>query len=142
MGRLTCLAVGVIALAGCHKKTEPTVKDLMQHVIDPSADVVWAASGYVVDEKGVIDLSPKTAEGWAIVENKAAVLAEATDNLRLPSFARDNQKWIAFSRRLQSSAMAAKKAAHERDGPGLLRAGGNILTSCTNCHRHYVLGEQ
>ena len=39
-----------------------TVQDIMQSIIDPSADVLWGASGAVVDKEGFHELAPKTQE--------------------------------------------------------------------------------
>lgn len=99
---------------------ELTTKELMKHAIDPAADIVWAASGYVVDEKGTTDLSPKTREGWAIVENNATIVAELSNALMLPGRSPGEPQWNDYSRRLHDAAMATKKAAHDQDRAGLL----------------------
>jgi hypothetical protein len=145
------LFVVALALAGCQKKAEPTpmpykvelsTKDLMKHAIDPAADIVWAASGYVVDEKGTTDLSPKTPEGWAIVENNAAIVAELSNVLMLPGRSPQEPQWNAYANRMHDAAMAAMRAAQTRDKPGLLRTGSDIFLACTACHKRYVLGEK
>jgi hypothetical protein len=150
MKRWVILALGAVALSGCQTKpdapgpykTELTVKELMKYVLDPSADIVWASSGFVVDEKGETDLSPTTAQGWAIVENNAATVAETANALMLPGRAPDEPQWIAFSTRLHDAALATMKAAHDRDKAGVLRTGGEMYAACTACHTRYVLGEK
>ena len=61
MARWIFAALAALALLGCEQnaslprqpfKTDLTTKDLMKHALDPAADIVWAASGYVVDEHG------------------------------------------------------------------------------------------
>jgi hypothetical protein len=145
------LFAGVLALAACQKPAETarrtynldlTTKELMKYAIDPSADIVWAASGYVVDEKGTTDLSPKTREGWLVVENNAAIVAELSNTLMLPGRSPGEPQWIEYSRRLYDAAMATKKAAHDQDRAGLLRTGGDLYAACTACHKYYVLGEK
>src|SRR2546430_1413229 len=39
-----------------------SIKDLMESIIDPSADILWGAVGTVVDEEGVHESLPKTPE--------------------------------------------------------------------------------
>ena len=145
------MAVCALALLGCEQKTESpsepfrievTTKDLMNHALDPSADIIWAASGYVVDENGTTDLSPKTAEGWVIVENNATILAELSNSLMLPGRAPEEPQWNAFSQKLHAAALAEKSAANTHDKAGLLRTGGDIYAACTACHKRYVLGEK
>jgi hypothetical protein len=150
MWRGLWLAFCAVVLAGCETKTEPvvpyrtelTTRQLMKYVLDPSADIVWAASGYVVDEKGETDLSPKTPEGWAIVENNAAIVAETSNALLLPGRAPPELEWTAFANRLHAAALATMQAAHNQDKAGLLRTGGDMYDACTACHTRYILGEK
>jgi hypothetical protein len=114
----------------------------MRRAIDPSADIVWAASGYVVDEKGTTDLSPKTREGWSVVENNATIVAELSNALMLPGRAPEEPQWDGFASRLHDAAMATKRAAQLQDRAGLLRTGGDLYAACTACHKYYVLGEK
>lgn len=157
MKRLFCLLVAVASVAACQKKveqapatnpastpykTEISTKDLMKHAIDPAADIVWAASGYVVDEKGTTDMSPKTAEGWTTVENNAAIVAELSNALMLPGRSPQEPKWNEFANRLHGTAMAAMIAAQKHDKDGLLHTGSDMFLACTACHKYYVLGEK
>jgi hypothetical protein len=140
--------IAALALAGCEKaatppyKVELSTKDLMKHAIDPAADIVWAASGYVVDEKGTTDLSPTTAQGWATVANNAAIVAELSNTLMLPGRSPDEPEWNAFANRLHDAAIAAIRSANAKDKAGLLRTGSDIFLACTACHKRYVLGEK
>src|SRR5690349_4740560 len=56
---------------GGDRQVYSTVKDLMESIVDPSADVLWGAAGTVVDKEGVQDLSPKTQEEWLNVRRAA-----------------------------------------------------------------------
>lgn len=149
--RWLVFVASAIALAGCGKPatpvqqtydTELTTKELMRHAIDPSADIVWAASGYVVDEKGTTDLSPKTPEGWAVVENNSTIVAELSNALMLPGRSPGEPQWNEFVGRMRVAAMATKRAAQLHDRAGLLRTGGDLYAACTACHKYYVLGER
>src|SRR5262249_57898181 len=52
------------ARAAQGRKIFTTIKDLMDSIVDPSADVVWGAVGTVVDQDGAHDTFPKTQEEW------------------------------------------------------------------------------
>src|SRR5882724_10437984 len=41
-----------------------SIKDLMESIIDPSADILWGAVGTVVDQEGVHESIPKSPEEW------------------------------------------------------------------------------
>lgn len=162
MRKLLILAALVLPLAACGKNTEQTKapassapaetatpykieisnKDLMKHAIDPSADIVWAASGYVVDEHGTTDMSPKTPEAWTIVENNAAIVAELSNALMLPGRSPEEPKWNEYANKLHDTAMASMRAAQKHDKAGLLHDGSDMFLACTACHKYYVLGEK
>src|ERR1700730_13772249 len=64
--RWIVMAAALGCLAGCSRSTPPEpsqpyntsikLRDLMEHVMDPTADVVWGASGTMVDFEGEHDL--------------------------------------------------------------------------------------
>jgi hypothetical protein len=57
-----------------------TIKDIMESIIDPSADVLWGAAGAVIDKQGVQDLSPKTPEEWLNVRRAAVRMIEGPNH--------------------------------------------------------------
>src|SRR5262245_60774292 len=61
-----------------------TVKDIMQFVIDPSADVVWNAVHTVVTPDGMQEIEPVTDEDWINTRAGAIRLVEATNLLIVP----------------------------------------------------------
>jgi hypothetical protein len=61
-----------------------TIKDLMDAVVDPSADVVWLSVTTVQSAKGTVDTAPKTDEEWAKVRKGAIALTEAGNLLMVP----------------------------------------------------------
>lgn len=152
------LVVVALAVASCGRKAEHqakapasklppfsaelSMKDLMNHAIDPASDVVWAASGTVVDERGTTDLSPKTKDGWKMVANNAAILSELANVLMLPGRAPGDPEWNQYANQLHNAAIAAMRAAERQDKAGLFRTGGDVYDACTACHKRYVLGER
>ena len=53
-----------------------SIKDLMESIIDPSADVVWGAVGTVVDREGIHESLPKTQEDWRDLRRAAVRIIE------------------------------------------------------------------
>jgi len=142
----------VLVLAACQRpepappppppfNTTIPLHDLMIHLIDPQTDIVWAASGVVVDMQGEHDLSPKTDAAWAKVHDAAAIVAESGNLLLLPDRIRPGKTWIRQAQTLSTLGLAAMKAADEKDKGAMLRIGGDIHDACEECHRVYVLGE-
>jgi len=152
--RLTLFFALCALASGCDRKPEQrnpvqppfntglAMKDLMKHVVDPAADIVWASSGTVVDQHGTTDLSPTTPEGWANIENHSAMVAETANLLMLPGRARNDPTWDRFALQLHDAAMASMRAAENHDRAGLVRTGGDIYAACTQCHKRFVLGEK
>ncbi|HEY9217746.1 MAG TPA: hypothetical protein VIO94_06850 [Phenylobacterium sp.] len=141
----TAAALAALALLASCSKPDTTpynvnvpLKEIMGHVIDPAAFMIWHASGWEITEAGERDLSPTTAEGWATVENGATILAESGNLLMLPDRALDDKEWMQFAARLTKEAMAAKAAAEAKDKQGLFDTGARIYQVCTDCHQKYV----
>src|ERR1700730_9370528 len=61
-----------------------TIKDIMESVIDPSADALWGAVGTVLDKEGVHELLPKTQEEWLDVRRAAVRIIEGGNLLMMP----------------------------------------------------------
>lgn len=137
---LTVLAV----LSGCARqetppyRTDMPVKEIMGHVIDPAADMVWAAAGYEITEAGERELFPSTEEGWVAVENGATIVAESANLLMLPGRAPDDADWMKLAARMADQAMTAKAAAQAKDKDRLFAAGGALYESCVACHDRYM----
>ena len=53
-----------------------SIKDLMESIVDPSADALWGAVGTVMDKEGIRDLLPKTQEEWFNVRRAAIRIIE------------------------------------------------------------------
>jgi hypothetical protein len=139
-----------------------TIKDLMQSIVDPSADLVWNAVTTVQTSTGTIDTVPKTEEDWLKVRHGAVGLAEGANLLMMPGrhVARPHEKSetpgvelepaemeelinkdrLAFyqrARALHEAGMAAVAAADAKDAQKLFEVGEQIENACENCHTHY-----
>ena len=147
---LRWLPLGTVLLFGCGAPPPPpapaaapfrtvvNLKQFMEWVIDPAADVVWDSVKSIITEKGTQEIAPKTDEQWATVRNGAATLAEAGNLLMLEGRAKDKKEWMAAARRLTDNAEKALKAAEARKVDELFAAGGEVYEACRACHERYA----
>src|SRR6266581_4994427 len=61
-----------------------TIKDLMESIIDPSADALWGAVGTVIDKEGIHETLPKTQEEWIELRRAAVRIIEGSNLLMMP----------------------------------------------------------
>ena len=168
--RFAWIVLGSLAFAGsaCTKSSAPqlqqtaTIKDIMDSMVDPSADVLWDSIETVISAAGIEEKMPRTDEEWADVHRAAVRLVEATNLLLMPGrhVAKPGEKaenpevelgpediekritadwpaWIALAHGLHDAAVPALRATEARDVPGLFAAGDKIDTACENCHQKY-----
>src|SRR5215470_15378835 len=62
-------------------KPEATIKDIMDALVDPSADELWESVATTVDAKGMHERLPRTDEDWKLVRRSAIRLVEASNLL-------------------------------------------------------------
>jgi hypothetical protein len=154
---LAAAQIGVLALFGCDSSPPPAapaaapatpfnalldMKQLMNWVIDPATDVVWASVGTIVTSEGKQEIAPRTDEDWTAVRNSAATVAEAANLLMLPGRALNQDDWMARARKLSETAVEAMRAAEVKDTEALFTAGGDIYQACSECHAKYIVGEE
>jgi hypothetical protein len=138
-----------------------TVQDLMLHMIDPQADILWNSVATVVSDKGIEERQPKTDEEWVAVRHSAIILLEATNLLLIdrpvaksgvksehPGIElgpdeidairkKDPEAWIKYAHGLHDTLVPALKAIDAKDPAALTSAGAEIDMACENCHQHY-----
>jgi hypothetical protein len=114
---------------------------LMNHILDPQSDIVWAAVGSIVTKDGEQQLAPKNDAEWTVVRNAATVVAESSNLLLLAPHARDQDDWATFTRKTVEEANRCVEAAEAKDLEMLFTAGGDLYIACTACHAKYVIGE-
>jgi hypothetical protein len=169
-------AIG-LCLAGCTQETASkapppvpqypltaTIGDLMEGLIDPSADALWDSVAYIASAKGVEDRQPRTAEEWQAVRFNAVNLIEAANLLSMPGriVARDppnnppqpgpgelshadsqklidanHEGFVQFARVLQSAGAEALAAIDAKNAQALMDAGTTIDNACEACHVTY-----
>src|SRR6516162_2813969 len=90
----TILAGFVVFSAGCSAekkqekepefRTTATVKDIMDSMVDPNADVVWDSVATIITAQGTEDRAPRSDEDWSKVRHSTITLLEATNLLLIP----------------------------------------------------------
>jgi hypothetical protein len=148
--------------AGPPFRTTASIKDIMDSLVDPSADVLWESVATIVSAKGTEERRPKTDEEWANVRRNAIRLIEATNLLIMEGrhvakpgeksenpgielepeqmeklINEDRAAFVKFAQGLHDAAMPALKSIDDKNADGLLDAGELIDNACENCHLKY-----
>ena len=164
-----CVGVSLFLAAAC-RAPEPqpeyrptaTIKDIMDSIVDPSADFLWDSVATVVTTTGTEERAPRNDEEWTNVRRRAIQLVEATNLLQIPGrhVARPGEKsanpgielgpeeiekvinqdraaWINFAHGLHDAVVPALKAIETKDAQALSDAGEKIDSACENCHLKY-----
>lgn len=143
-----------------------SVKELMEHMIDPTADFVFDAVAVDISAKGSVETKPVSDEDWLKVERGALQLAESTNLLKmkrpvaptgeeiLPSspgkpapelppgeiqakIDKDRSLWNKYADDLREASLESFKIAKARNVDGLFEAGNRIDKACEACHLEY-----
>jgi hypothetical protein len=139
-----------------------TIKDLMESIIDPSADTLWGAVGTVVDNDGIHEMFPKTDEEWQEPRRAAVRIIEGSNLLIMPGreaappgtkseapgaeleppqitvvIKEKRQSFDAFARALQGLGVEALGAIDAKDTSLLLEIGARIENVCEGCHQTF-----
>jgi hypothetical protein len=139
-----------------------TVKDIMDALVDPSADLLWDSVEIVATLNGTSEKAPQTDAEWQTLRRHAIGLVEASNLLLVPGrriarpgeqagdpridlqpeqiealVASDRAGWIALAHGLHDAALAALKAIESKDKTALLYAGADLDQACENCHLKY-----
>jgi hypothetical protein len=150
----------VIMIADAHVLS--TVKDIMESVIDTSADVIWGAVGTVVDKEGVHEAFPKTPEEWLEVRHAAIRIIEGGNLLMMPGreaapdgaqseapgvelepaqitplINKNRTSFDGFAGALQALGVEALRASAARDTALLLDIGARMENVCESCHQTF-----
>jgi hypothetical protein len=135
-----------------------SVQEVMDGIVDPAADELWASVETTVTQDGVEDKQPHTPEEWAEVRRKAITLIEASTLLSIqgrkaaakpfPAEAEgaldseqiqrrldaDHAAFAGFAGSLRVAAQKALAAIDAKDPAALVDAGGVMDGVCEGCH--------
>jgi len=163
----TCIVL-ILLTAGCSRQAGPefrttaTVKDIMDSVVDPSADALWDSVEIIATLEGTEHKAPKTDEDWKTLRRHAITLIEASNLLLIPGrqVARAGEKaedarvdlhpeeiqrllegdpaaWALRAHRLHDASLESLKAIEARDVTALMNSGETLDSACESCHRNY-----
>jgi hypothetical protein len=143
-------------------RTTATIKDIMDSIVDPSADYMWESVATIVTKKGTEERRPRTPEQWKEVRRRAIAMIEGTNLLimdgRLVAHAgeqsenpgielgpeeikavidSDRASFIKFAHALHDAGMKALAAIDKKDAEALSDAGETIDEACEQCHLKY-----
>jgi hypothetical protein len=171
---IASLAIATLTLAGCNEKPplpeatpfEPTasIQELMQSIIDPSADALWESISSTTTASGTDNKQPQTEAEWIELRHLAIRLAESSNLLAIPGrpvahpakqledshvkgmlsaaeiesrIVLDRASFIQRARQLQQAAQLSLAAIDARNVERFLEAGARIDQACEQCHLQY-----
>ncbi|MCV2348299.1 hypothetical protein [Paucibacter sp. Y2R2-4] len=167
-----------LSLVACHPepKASPTVQgspgpqvkasiqELMQSLVDPSADALWEAVATEVSAKGEVQHAPADDAEWLALRQHALRLIESANLLAMPgravaqagvrledhevpgisspeqieaAIAKDPAAFAAAAAKLQHTGLQALAAIDARDAQRLFAIGERIDQACEQCHSRY-----
>ena len=143
-------------------RTTATIKDIMDSVVDPSADFIWDSVATIVTKKGTEERRPRTDMEWKEVRRRAIALVEATNLLIMDGrivakpgeksenpgielgpeeikvlIDEDRASFIKFAHGLHDAGMKALAAIDKKDAEALSDSGETIDEACEQCHLKY-----
>jgi len=139
-----------------------TIKDVMDSMVDPSADYLWESVATIVTRAGTEERRPRTDEDWKKVRRAAVTLIEATNLLVMegrqvakpgeksenpgielsPEAIRrvmddDPATLVTLAHALHDAGVKALAAIDAKNADALSDAGETIDNACENCHLKY-----
>src|SRR5258708_3619165 len=139
-----------------------TIKELMESIIDPSADALWGAVGTVVDKEGIHESLPKTPEEWLDLRRAAVRIIEGGNLLMMPGregapagtkseapgvelepaqitalIKKNRKSFDAFAKALQAVGLEALQASEAQNAALLLDIGAQMESVCESCHQTF-----
>jgi len=144
-----------------------TIKEIMDSLVDPNADVLWDSVSTTISREGTVENKPRTDEDWARIRRSAVTLVEATNLLVIEGrkIAPDGHKsefpgielepeemqklvdadrasWVRYAHGLHDKSMLLLKAIDDKNVQGLMDGGEGLDEACENCHKHYWYPEK
>ena len=114
-----------------------SIKQIMIGITNPAAMVVYEAVGTKSTAAGIEEIAPKTDEEWAKVGSAAAAVIESGNLMLMGSRAIDKGDWVKMTHAMMDQGKAAMKAVEAKDKDKIVEAGGELNTTCDNCHARY-----
>ena len=117
-----------------------SVKQIMQGIVGPAADRVFASVKYTETLKGREEQVPHTDAEWQAVGNDAAALVESGNLLLMKGRRVDDGEWIRMSQMMIDGGRIVLRAVAAKSPDKVLEAGEALNVSCDTCHQRYQRG--
>lgn len=147
--------------------TPASIQELMLSIVDPTGDALWDSVSVSITSAGSKETRPRTDAEWLAVRDKALLLAESGNLLKVPGrrvgpiapirglkpetpgpddlspaqveilLKQNRAPFNAFAQKLTDAALVAVKAVDARNVDGMYEAGDLIDQACENCHLNY-----
>jgi hypothetical protein len=139
-----------------------TIKDIMDSLVDPSADYIWESVATIVTKAGTEERRPRTDEDWKKVRRAAITLLEATNLLIMDGrkvakpgeksenpgielspeaiervMADDRATLVTLAHGLHDATVQALAAIDAKNADALSDSGEIIDQACEQCHLKY-----
>jgi hypothetical protein len=136
-----------------------TIQEIMDTMIDPSADNIWEAFSVTISAGGITQTSPRSDKDWADLRKSAVNLIEGANLLLVPGrrvaspgkksenpgielepeeiekrIERNAADWTAATIALQDVAAKTLAFIDKRDSEGIQDMGAVIDQACEACH--------
>jgi hypothetical protein len=138
-----------------------SIQELMDAVIDPSADALWDSVSITTTKKGTVFHQPHTDEEWQEARRRAIALIEGTNLLVMDGrklvapgspvldqgtsgvlSAEEGQKkldaqhatFVQFAKALREAGTQMLAAIDKKDPTGMMDAGAAMDGICESCH--------
>ncbi len=155
------------ARAAAGYQTVGTIKEVMEGIVDPAADLLWDSVSYSITAAGIQETLPRTDADWLKLRWNALLLVEAANILKVPGrkvapdkpipgleneppapedltpaeiqklIDADRATFNRLAQGLADAALLSLKAADARSIDGLFEAGDDLDEACENCHIKY-----
>jgi hypothetical protein len=136
-GERTARAATPAAAAAPETTPVATIKQIMIGITNPAAYVVYEAVGTKTTSKGIEEIAPQTDEDWQKVESAGAAVVESGNLMLIGNRALDKGDWVKMTHEMIEHGKRAMAAAKAKDKDKIVEAGGDLNTSCDNCHARY-----
>jgi len=170
--RLLPLGAVLLGLVACDRAPDPaatpqpvaSIQEIMQALVDPSADTLWEAVSSETTAAGTVDHHPKDDAEWLALRHHAIRLAEGANLLAQPGrvvshagkqledshvegilvpaqiqklIDADRPAFAQHANALQQATLDLLAAIDQRKLDGYTAAGSRIDHACEACHLRY-----
>jgi hypothetical protein len=134
-----------------------TIQDIMDSMVDPSADYIWDSVKTIVDIKGTHDFQPSSDAQWLEVRRRAIILSEVANLLAVPGRRVSNREktydgnvlnvgeiqkrvdsnhaaLVGFASNLRDVSGQLVAAADKKDPAAIFGLGQTLDGVCEACH--------